>query len=150
MPNGFIHTRATLTLAVAGGVIAYRLGYPVADVAALTGGTLAGLLLTPDLDVNKGCVSNHLVRRHAGLPLSILWSAYWKPYSQIIPHRSRLSHLPVLGTFIRLAYLCILPAIIMLFAGGGIIWPDLPAWSSWALGGLVLADVLHYVMDRLF
>ena len=150
MPNGFLHTRATLTLAVAGGIIAYRLGQPVPDVVALTGGTLVGLLLTPDLDVNKGCISNHLVRRHAGLPLGILWSVYWTPYSRMIPHRSRLSHLPVLGTCLRLAYLCILPAIIMLLAGEGVIWPDFPAWSLWALIGLVLADTLHYLMDRLF
>lgn len=149
MPNGTTHARATLALALASGAAAYALDHPWAHVIALSSGALAGLILTPDLDVDDGCISNEIVRENAGRPLGFLWAVYWKPYSRLIPHRSVLSHLPLLGTLIRLAYLAILPALIFVLSGAGFPRAEFPAWGVWAVAGLALADTLHFLMDRL-
>jgi uncharacterized metal-binding protein len=149
MPNGKTHARATLALAVDSGVLSYQMGQPLQYAAALAGGALTGLVLTPDLDVDGGCISDDFVREYAGRPAGWFWSLYWRPYSRIIPHRSRLSHAPVLGTALRLLYLSILPALVWWFASGAMPRPDFPSWSIWAVGGLALADALHYLMDRL-
>lgn len=150
MPNGTTHARATVALAVAGGAAAYHFGHPLPHVVALTAGTLVGLILTPDLDVDDGCISNHIVRATTNRPIAWLWSAFWKPYGLLIPHRSRLSHMPLLGTALRLAYLSILPALFFWFAGDVYARPPFPIWAPWAVGGLALADTLHYLMDILF
>lgn len=157
MPNGSTHAKATVLLALAGGGLAYYLGHPFTQILALTGGTLAGLVLTPDLDVDTGCVSNEVVRRSVGRKGEKFWSFYWRPYGLMIPHRSRLSHLPVVGTAIRLLYLAILPAMIYWFATGAgfnagshLTRPEFPVWGWWAIGGLILADTLHYIMDYWF
>jgi uncharacterized metal-binding protein len=55
---------------------------------------LGGYWLSPDLDIK----SRPFLR----------WSVLgfiWIPYQKIIPHRSPLSHAPVLGSLLRLAYL---------------------------------------------
>jgi uncharacterized metal-binding protein len=122
----------------------------MAHVLAVAGGALAGLVLTPDLDIDGGCISDDIVRQSTGRPVSWLWWLFWRPYGLLIPHRSRLSHLPLMGTALRLAYISILPALLLWFAGDAIPRPDFPIWSPWAIGGLILADTLHYIMDRLF
>ncbi|WP_320663608.1 metal-binding protein [Prochlorococcus sp. MIT 1223] len=55
---------------------------------------VGGLWLSPDLDI----ISKPLKRWGF---LQVLW---W-PYRKIIPHRSNLSHSPIIGTTIRLIYL---------------------------------------------
>ena len=158
MPNGTTHAKATFALAVAGGATAYHLGHPMPHVIALSAGALAGLILTPDLDVDDGCISNRIVRRTTNRPIAWMWARFWRPYGLLIPHRSRLSHMPLLGTALRLAYLSILPALLFWFAlvfnvdalARAISSPVFPPWSMWAIGGLVLADTLHYLMDQLF
>lgn len=156
MPKGSVHAKATLALAAAGGYITYQAGHPWTQVLALAGGVLAGLLLTPDLDVDDGCISNAVVRRSFGKRLERLWRLFWRPYALLIPHRSRLSHLPLLGTALRLAYLATLPALALFFAsaspaaGGIVSSPTFPAWTAWSVGGLTLADTLHFLMDEIF
>ena len=48
-----------------------------------------------------------------------LWSWFWLPYSKIVPHRSLISHFPVIGTMIRVgyAYLAYVIATSLLTAG---------------------------------
>jgi uncharacterized metal-binding protein len=156
MPSGTTHARATVALAAVAGYMAYSLGHPTPEVLALSGGALAGVVLTPDLDVDVGCISNRIIRRSGGKVPGKLWALYWRPYGKLMPHRSNLSHLPVVSTAIRLLYLALLPALLYWLAtaagfaaGQAITAPVLPAWGWWAFGGLVLADTLHYLMDHL-
>jgi uncharacterized metal-binding protein len=135
---------------VAGGVLSYHFGQPPAEIIALTGGVLAGLVLTPDLDVDNGNISRRIVRRSAGLVPAFFWSLFWFPYARIMPHRSHLSHMPVLGTSLRLLYIAILPAMVFWLSGGLLAPFDLPMWGWWAFAGLVMADTLHFVMDKVF
>jgi uncharacterized metal-binding protein len=150
MPNGNVHSAATVLLAVSAGYLMYHNGLPFTQTLAVSGGTLAGLLLTPDLDVNQGCVSDQIMRRSAGRAAGGLWYIFWLPYSRLIPHRSPLSHFPVLGTTIRLAYVFALPLLLYALAQGTLSLPMLPAWAIWSAGGLALADLLHYLLDKIF
>lgn len=149
MSRGNTHALATIILAGAGGLVVHQLGHPIAHTAAIAGGALAGLVLTPDLDLDEGCIANDIVRRTAGRKVERLWSLFWLPYSRLIRHRSHLSHLPLLGTALRLAYLLGLPLLLLWMAGQAPAPQTVPVWAWWATGGLVLADVLHYVMDNL-
>lgn len=153
MSSGKIHSFTTVILAAGCGLSAYQAGYRCPELPALIGGTLAGLLLTPDLDVNRGSISNHHARRLGGCFFGLAWSLIWKPYSLLIPHRSPLSHFPLIGTALRLGYLAALVWLVL--AGLALVGvvarvPELPYWWHWAFLGLALSDLFHYILDRSF
>ncbi len=108
MPSGKVHAVATTLMA---GSIAPALvllgGQPIACAAAFTAGCLVGLIVNPDLDVRHPTYSHAILRRSGGSLLGWLWGLFWWPYvHMIIPrHRHPVSHLPVLGTLIRVVYL---------------------------------------------
>jgi uncharacterized metal-binding protein len=152
MPNGKAHASATILLAAGLGVLSVSIRMTQhLTTAAVVGGCLAGLVLTPDLDVDRGSISHRIVKRSAGLIIGFAWHLFWFPYSRIMPHRSWWSHMPIFSTFFRVAYLFALPALLWGLAG---IIIDLPAlrlptwnWLPTALIGLILSDTLHAVMD---
>mgnify|MGYP000380342455 CR=1 FL=1 len=145
MPSGNVHATATLVLATALGVAAHYNGLPALPLAA---GALAGVILTPDLDVDRGSISQRAVRRSAGCVLGAMWAIFWRPYSLVFNHRSVWSHLPILSTAIRLAYIGLLPALVITVLV--LPMPVLPAWWYWPVIGLAASDTLHWVMDGLF
>lgn len=150
MPKGTTHAKATVALAVASGLLAYfHFDQTLVHSAAISGGALAGLVLTPDLDVNVGCISNDIVRRSGGRAAGNLWTLFWRPYSLLMPHRSPLSHMPIVGTAIRLMYLSIIPALLFWYSSGTWAGLNFPDWGWWAVGGLALADTLHFLMDQI-
>lgn len=139
MPTGRTHTSATIiaagALALGAALLIYQTGRP--EFAALPIGALAGLLLSPDLDVERGSISNHHARR-IGCVFGALWRWYWWPYAKIAKHRG-LSHAPVLGTLIRLVYI-----------GWWIplVWRPMPwAWVGAFAVGLAIVDLIHIGMD---
>jgi uncharacterized metal-binding protein len=151
MPNGKIHTSATLLLAAGTGILSVSLMQAPAVTTALVGGCLAGLVLTPDLDVDRGSISHRIVNRSAGQLVGFVWRLFWFPYSRMMPHRSWWSHMPVFSTIIRVVYLFLLPALAWWLASTVVDLPALrlPAWD-WlptAFVGLVLSDTLHALMD---
>ena len=68
-------------------------GNPVVSVIATLAMLFSGLMFGPDLDLNS-----RPYRRWG--PLRFIW----KPYQAALPHRSHLSHGPLLGTIIRIVY----------------------------------------------
>ncbi len=177
MPNGKTHAAATVVASGAIGPIAFYCGIcSIAQAVALSIGTMTGLLLTPDLDVRIGSRSFWLVRQSFGSFIGFAWQWFWQPYARLIPrHRHPLSHLPILGTFLRLVYLFLVlgaaywaARTLLIFAfgslaGTGIPWvdqlnsvlPDSPglkemlAWPYfwWGAAGLMISDTLHTLMD---
>jgi len=121
MPSREVH--AVATLALAGGIAIFAPVWPEAALAAT--GALAGLLVHPDLDVS-------------GQP-------YWLLYAKTHKHRG-FSHVPILGTAERIAWLLGPPVAAMLIAGMEMPWAALVWWA----GGLVLADALHTLLDIIF
>lgn len=150
MPSGKVHSYTTVFLAAGAGVAAWQYGLGLVTTAALTGGALAGLMLTPDLDVSGGSISHQHARKIGGWWLGLIWAIIWTPYSFFIPHRSPLSHFPLLGTAIRLTYLTGVGMLFISLAhlAGWIHFAGLPSWWPWSFAGLALADWLHWILDN--
>lgn len=141
MPNGRVH--AVITIAAAGLTYAWGTSSgetPVLAAAAATG-CAAGALLTPDLDI-KGTRADRIVRTEAGILPAIIWGLFWNPYSTLIPHRSWLSHGPLIGTALRLIYMAV-PLYIL-----GIMPRPGPMLAR-IIAGLIISDNLHIGADFL-
>ena len=136
MPSGRVHTMTTIGLAVG--------SIPMSN-PPLTVGILSGLILSPDLDVDNGFVGLAHLRRvpFVGTPLAWIWRAFWWPYSKTVPHRSAISHAPIVGTMLRLGYLSA-PLLAMNMLG---VPMTLPTGLGWWLIGLCASDALHIILD---
>jgi uncharacterized metal-binding protein len=117
----------------------YQFGLELGTIAAAAH-FLGGYWLSPDLDIKS----------RPFLRWSIL-RFIWIPYQRLIPHRSPLSHTPVLGSVFRLAYLAAwLSPLWLLF-------PDLQRmqweidWGKAAafLVGVELSALNHLLLDGL-
>lgn len=143
MPSQKVHDVSCLTLAgllAAGGLTLGRL-----PLLGMAGGAALGTLIHPDWDYAeiKGVV------RELG-PFRYLV----KPYGFLIPHRSFLSHGPLIGTMGRLAYMLVpLWLLNCLLQGLGLVSANVVGWLLgqepfwWVAWGLVMADTLHALMD---
>ncbi len=149
MASGRAHDRATWLLCLPFGLLWWPwLGFSAALAAA--GGFLAGgLWLSPDLDT-----TSHPSRRWG--PLGLLWL----PYRRLLRHRSLLSHSPLLGTAVRLAYLgawLLLLALLLqplgapsparLLEAGRELWRQQRPLLIAALVGLEASSWLHLIQD---
>ena len=134
MPNENVHARACVV--TAGVIVGYGVHWqiPAAITVAAAAGSLTGIALTPDLDLVNSLSGSGVLGK--------IWSAFWWPYRKLIPHRSRISHLPFIGTSIRLAYLLWLPFLFALYYD-----VQIPAivWAFFA--GLSMADLGHALLD---
>jgi uncharacterized metal-binding protein len=95
MPNADAHDAITYSLIPFTYLAAemYWGGDHTVSVIATGAMIFSGLMFGPDLDLNS-----RPYRRWG--PLRFIW----KPYQSLLPHRSLLSHGPVLGTLIRIIY----------------------------------------------
>lgn len=138
MPNGEVHAGITLAAASLIYIWGMKSGEAPVLAAAAAVGTAAGVLVNPDLDV-EGTRADRIVRG-LGLAPAIIWGVLWRPYSRLIPHRSMLSHGPVIGTALRLVYMA---APFWLLG----ILPQMTPGLARAIMGLVIADNLHIGLD---
>src|SRR5262245_13724437 len=108
MPNAETHDRITYLLIPVAFVGAHslwgNLGMSLLATAAMV---FSGLMFGPDLDLHS-----RPYRRWG--PLRFIW----KPYQALLPHRSKYSHGPILGTVIRVAYFL----LILLFLGSTVLF----------------------------
>lgn len=158
MASGKAHATASILLTVPAGLIALGLGGDWTAATACAVGSLAGVVLSPDLDVDNPTHSNYIIGKYLGCLGAGTWFAFWWPYAKFIPHRSPLSHWPVLGTLGRLLYMVILGAplwfiltLILFGSGQQLPTPNLTlrVWLEWGIVGLMLSDTMHYLMDYL-
>lgn len=155
MPSGKTHAVATTVAASAlPPLLALTAGLSLQHAIAFGLGCLTGLVVNPDLDVDHGSNSHSLVKRYAGNIVALFWFLFWWPYARLIPHRSPLSHFPILGTILRLVYLLTPLYLIWLWltlSAPQIMPPPAAApWMGWAFTGLAIVDGLHTLMDFLF
>jgi len=154
--TGIQHAKATILLSIPMGFLALGVGAGADGALACFGGALAGVLISPDLDIQGRTHSNEVVYQYMGSILGAAWYAFWWPYAWLIPHRNPLSHWPLVGTTGRVLYLSIVAnlfwaGVILLTTGKlqPIIITD-PRDSfllAWVIIGLAAADTLHYGMD---
>lgn len=141
MPNGRRHNIACATVAVSS-ASALFIYSPSAAFWCATG-ALAGLLLSPDLDIENNSI--HHIRKYAGLPASALWFIAWWPYRKLCKHRGFWSHAPVVSTAIRLLYLSALAFPLRYWLKFPL--PTFTTGMGWWILGLTLADFSHFVLD---
>ena len=148
MASGRAHALASLTLTA--GMLWAGPALPphllTAEQAAFGAlGAMSGIILSPDLDVRRRTYAENVFGR-----LWWLWALIWWPYAYRIRHRHWLSHGPIVGTLGRLAYLLV-PAWLLLSVlgqGGLILMLVGDGRFHHFVGGLMLSDALHWLMDR--
>lgn len=78
------------------------------DRSAIFGplGALGGMLIDPDLS-DQHNITTHTEQRMWRISplLGYLFQVYWYPLSILINHRAWISHLPVIGTTMRIVYM---------------------------------------------
>ncbi|TCI24563.1 hypothetical protein EVJ27_05715 [Exiguobacterium sp. SH3S2] len=136
MASGKTHTRTNL---VAIGALAIATPFIDVDIpTTLFLGALIGTFwLSPDLDLKSDAY-------YRWGPLR----GFWLPYVKLMPHRSPLSHLPVLSDLIRVIYLGFPLALILTFTSYEAVvktWLDLNGIPFFL--GLVFATTLHTALD---
>lgn len=114
MASGRAHTLATVACGVV--MIAYPpFGFSRLDIAL---STAIAVFVQPDLDNWGGYIGDRIISSFPliGRALLRLWRAYWTPYRFFVgitnpkrkgwgdSHRAPLSHLPIVGTAIRLLW----------------------------------------------
>lgn len=100
-------------------------------------GSLLGWLITPDIDIPHRTHEEMRLWKVSPV-LGLFWQKYWYAYALLIPHRHWLSHLPGVGTVLRMAYaLWWLPLVV-----------DVP-WMilGWVAVGWTVQDVVHLAAD---
>lgn len=132
MPDGRTHALATLAVgsAVTGGLAC--LSRPTPETLCVGIGFLISLAVNPDLDLNR-----RFPRRN---PAKWPWWLFWYPYSRMVGHRSFFSHVPLVGTFIRTAY--IIPLIAVCIYLGMDVRYAVPVFV-----GMAISDAVHSVLD---
>ena len=155
MASGATHNKGTLLITIPTGIAALTFGAGWPGMLACGLGCLSGVILSPDLDIPHRTHSEYLVYKYLGKFLGGIWFAFWWPYAKFIPHRSPLSHMPILGTALRMVYLYILGSFVIFgvtgIAGNPQGMPPLATFNQplfwWWLAGLAVSDGLHYIMD---
>lgn len=134
MSSGRAHATASLALAPVTWIgVGWATGSFVAGLAAGLG-CVAGVLFSPDLDVDSKTVSETVLPGAIGT----LFYVWWLPYALCVRHRSWVSHAPVVGTLIRIAY------GFWWFLFVDVTW----FWRlGWVWVGLAISDLAHWVMD---
>ena len=122
----------------------------------ITLGIFSGLLIHPDLDVDKGARHLHLLRKNLGSGIAVIYHAFWRAYALDQKHRGvkifkwQVSHVPVIGTIDRIAHIFAgarlpsLAILIMIFLFVDQI--DLVSLTCFIFG-LSISDTVHIGMD---
>ena len=157
MSAGCVHQQASVALA--GGFLLGSLAF--GNGIEYAAGALVGIMLTPDLDVDKGFLANAIIRNRIGKWAEMAWNGFWYVYKKSLKHGGPLSHFPVVGTMGRLAYifffLLVIPySVVELIAPGAWdIWSELSWWIELAVRyhkvilGLMGSDFIHWGLDTL-
>lgn len=138
MTSGVNHAKASVVAPVGAAALATAFLFgPVPGLLAGVG-CLAGVIISPDLDIDGITYSERIVVLKVGR-IGWLWRLYWWPYGKLISHRAPISHAPVVSTAIRLAYLFV-PLMLL-----GLRLPVVFLWFGFGLG---ISDVMHWLMDK--
>jgi uncharacterized metal-binding protein len=150
MADGITHGRITVAVTAITLPVVFITTFSPLQAMLFGAGCLLGLVVEPDLDVNRITESERRLLRTFG-PVAYIWIGLWLPYAIALPHRSPLSHMPILGTLLRLAYalgwlwlLCnALGMWNWLFVA---VQANLEA-LEWLVLGLCIVDMGHWIAD---
>ena len=102
MSAGTVHRKASVILSAG-----FLLGsiYTMDFSGVVRGiGSLIGIVMTPDWDVDSGMIMDKTIRTKIGKWAELLWDWFLYWYRRSLKHGSPLSHVPILSTYGRIAY----------------------------------------------
>lgn len=137
MPSGRTHDRITLwCLPFVIGLTAWVSRSALLTVITSLSFLVGGFMLGPDLDIYS------IQYKRWGL---IRW--IWLPYQIALPHRSKFSHGPVIGTALRVIYLTVWIALLILLIALAMnaFWDAQLTWTS--MGTTLKATLKHYFLE---
>lgn len=151
MPTGRTHAAMTAIAALGIYWVSAQAGYSREVTLAMAGGCMAGVLITPDLDVDRPVRSHYVVKRKLGSLAAAVWWLAWYPYGRAINHRSWLSHAPLIGTALRLVYMGLIAWLVLMVTNQTAWLADIDTTLFiWFALGLTVSDVLHWIADISF
>jgi len=122
MPAGRTHDRITLWCLpfVAVSTFGFTYSLPLTVIVSISF-LVGGFMLGPDLDI-------HSIQYVRWGPLRWIWL----PYQIAIKHRSRLSHGPIIGTALRVAYLAAWLSLFAVVSMGllNVLWDAQLTWQT--------------------
>lgn len=147
MASGKEHFESNKRLLIAGAVL-----IPIFTVNPFYGlswiiGCTLGMFIHPDWDVNHPTYPNAVIKKKFG---SIVAKVYWfvqLPYAKLIPHRSWVSHSPILSTIIRMVYIGIPLLPLAFFLPTDIIGVMLNEYTAVAIIAWMVTDLNHIRKD---
>jgi hypothetical protein len=155
--NGKVHSLTSAGIGLVGaGYASLALRYDITVCGQFALGGVAAVALSPDLDCPGGYIFEGLLRKIPvfGRVLSGFWFYYWFPYRVFVglvtkrakgygdSHRSWISHLPAIGTILRLFWILLPYEIALLWFGQAVYIPPIPFMIA-----LVICDFAHSVLD---
>lgn len=160
MSDGATHFKASVAASCVVAPVAFV--FLQNDVAiAVTIGSVVGWFVTPDVrDIQRKTFPSFKLSTIplVGGVVELLFLIFWFPLALALPHRSKLSHFPFLGTFVAFTYGVIYGLIIVTVIQGLSIWSSdilatYVALLTSQLGvafyfGWCVPDILHWIMDR--
>lgn len=147
MPSGKTHVALTLS-AMSGMMVPPIIMASNGNSLYYLLGCLLGTLITPDLDLDNGNITDSLIRK-VFPPAQVIWRILWTPYSKLIPHRSPFSHAPVLGTFLRIGYMFLIINLISILYHLIVdtVFSFYFVWNWSLVAGLCHVDTIHFLVD---
>jgi len=141
MPNGRTHDIITFVVAPVVAGVSYYLTKDIKTTSIVFGFYLfASLMFNGDLDTDSR-------------PYNRWWllKMIWIPYQLMFHHRSIFTHGLVIGTVVRIAYICLIPAIILYFKHDLEIVKTINT-NLLVLGfiGLESGAAVHTISDKIF
>lgn len=148
MADGRTHAVVSL---VSAGTIFFLTRGALGEAASvqIAAGCVSGIFLTPDLDQFGISASEWWIVKYIPI-IGWSWLAGWDPYARLISHRHWLSHLPILGTVLRVVYLAGLVWVVSSLLKYNVYdwFVAIPASVIfyWVCG-LIISDTGHWIWD---
>ena len=152
MSSGVVHGKVTKGISpiVFVAVFTYTNDFILATFGMI--GCWLGLFIEPDLDVDHTTMSERRIQDVSFL-FGRIYFYIWLPYAKLIPHRSVISHLPILSTTIRYGYIAAWVLVVPLILG---FFPEIKGFAlqyqnelMWLFIGNCVSDLAHFIFDQL-
>jgi len=156
MSSGKVHIKASLILASGFSLGAIIDSNP--QMLLSVAGALTGIMISPDLDVDSGNVSNKILRKNIGWVAEKTWNGFWYGYKKSFKHGQFGSHFPIFSTLVRIFYVyfwvILVPHSLIWFSFNTnwdliyvLKWYVKIFLNFWFIYGLMSSDLIHQILD---
>jgi len=140
MSDGITHRKASIILATS-----FLLGSAMTSTGFDSSvqymiGSLLGIVMTPDWDVDAGFEFDKTIRKNVGKWAEYIWDGFLWPYRKLFKH-GQTSHIPVIGTLTRIIYVYIAGIFIPHVVFYIIVKPE---WSLTRALSIYLSNIFFY------